>query len=238
MKQIIFLAFLVFAFSASHAQMPEFTKFDTTKGLQLYLGVGGAFNNYKNLNNALSDHGLPELGTAAFSNVLEADIRTNNLLLGVSGSISYSPKDKDNYSASVMSFYGGVNAGYYILNSGKFHLAPQVGIGLNSNYVKIVQKEGFSDFDEVLENGNAINLNQFVPVLDMSLKLDFADFTKIKTGMFGARAGYRLGLDKRGWGLDERSNSTVDGSPEDRLGQFYVLVHVGLGLAKPVMEHH
>ena len=236
MKQFIAISFLALVFSTARAQMHEFTQFDTTKGIQVYLGAGAAFNDFENLNDALSAHGLPSLGTAAFSNILEADLRMKSLLLGLSAAMSFTPKEKDDYNTSVLNMYGGLNVGYYIVNSKKFHLAPQVGIGINASYVKIARKDGYSDFDEVLDDGNAINLNQFTPVLDMSLKFDFADFTKIKTGLAGIRAGYRLGLDKRGWGIDEKSNSTVEGSPEDRLGQFYVLLHIGFGAAKPVMN--
>lgn len=236
MKQFIAVGFLVMVFSSACAQMHEFTQFDTTKGIQVYLGAGAAFNNYENLNDALSAHDLPTTGTAAFSNILEADLRMKSLLFGLSAAMSYSPKRNDDYNTSVASFLGGLNVGYYIVNNKKFHLAPQVGIGINATYVKIARKDGYSDFDEVLDNGNAINLNQYTPVLDMSLKFDFADFTKIKTELAGIRAGYRLGLDKRGWGIDETANSTVDGSPEDRLGQFYVLLHIGFSAAKPVMQ--
>src|SRR4029078_2289985 len=125
---------------------------------------------------ALSAHDLPTTGTAAFSNILEADLRMKNLLFGLSAAMSYSPKKNDDYNTSVASFLGGLNVGYYIVNNKKFHLAPQVGIGINATYIKIARKNGYSDFDEVLENGNAINLNQYTPVLDMCLKFDFADF--------------------------------------------------------------
>lgn len=169
MKKFIAVGFLAMAFSTARAQMHEFTQFDTTKGIQVYLGAGAAFNDFENLNDALSAHDLPELGTAAFSNILEADLRMKSLLFGLSAAMSFSPKTKDDYNTSILNMYGGLNVGYYIVNTKKFHLAPQVGIGINATYVKIARKDGYSDFDEVLEEGNSINLNQFAPVLDMSL---------------------------------------------------------------------
>jgi hypothetical protein len=235
MKSNIFLALCMLAYSFSYAQTTTTVEtFDTTKSIQFYFGLGGAHNNYENLNGALKGADLPTVGKYALSSIFEFDLRHNNFLVGVTGNMNFSPKKSDTYNTSLMAFYGGVNVGYYIVNSNKFHLAPQVGFGLYSSMAKITQHTGFDNFNQVLESGNSIDINQNTPALDFALKFDFTDFTKSKTTLTGVRLGYKLGLDKRGWGIDETSNSTVDNSPEDRINQFYAMVTIGFALQKPV----
>ena len=233
MKRNLILVLLLSACSTSYAQPSEPKSYDPTKAIQFYFGLGGAYNNYKNLNSALKDASLPTVGKFAFTSIGEIDLRHNNFLIGLTSHMGFSPKRNDDFNTSVMSFYNGVNVGYYVANSQKFHFAPQVGIGFNSSMAKITRRSGFDDFNDVLANGNSIDINQNTAALDFALKFDFADFTKAKTCLTGVRAGYKLGLSKRGWGVDELSNSTVDNSPKDRISQFYAMVTVGFALQKP-----
>ena len=233
MKQSIILAFLLLAYTIPFAQ-DSTAKYDPDKAIQFYFGAGGAYNNYKNLNHTLTDAGLPSVGKFTLSSIGEFDLRHKNFLIGFTTAMGFSPKRNDSYNTSVFNFYTGVNAGYYIVNANKFHLAPQLGFGLYSSAAKISQRNGFTDFNDVLMNKNSITLNQNTPVLDFALKFDFADFSKAKTCLTGVRVGYKYGLSKRGWGIDETSNSTVDGSPEDRINQLYAMVTIGFALQKPV----
>lgn len=229
-----FLAFVcLFSLSWSYAQSTN-NDFDATKGIQFYFGPGVAFNNFKNLNSRLADNNLPTTGKVQLAGIAELDFRCKNLLFGLNSNMGAYEKNTDNYNSYLMNYGGGINIGYYIVNEKKFHLAPQAGIGFSSTEVKITQRKGFEDFNEVLTNGNSIDIHQNVPVLDFALKFDFADFTKTKAGMFGFRAGYRYGLTSRGWGIDGTNNSTVDGSPKDRMNQFYFLVTIGFAGQKPL----
>jgi len=206
---------------------------NTDKGAQFYFGIGGAYDNIKNLNATLSNAGLPTIGKFSFAGVAEGDFRMKNLLLGVNSGMGAYAKKTDHYNTSLMSYSGGVNIGYYVVNSKKFHLAPQAGIGFNSSKISITQRNGFTDFNDVLANGNSTDINQNTGVLDFCLKFDIADFTKDKSCLAGLRLGYKYGLSKRGWGIDETSNSTVTNSPKDRINQYYVLLTIGFTKLKP-----
>jgi hypothetical protein len=232
-KRNVMLALLLIVYTMSYAQMKEPKSYDPSKAIQFYFGLGGAHNNYKDLNAALQDADLPTVGKWAMSSIAEVDLRHNNFLVGLTSNMNFSPKRSDDYNTTVMSLYGGVNVGYYIVNANKFHLAPQVGIGYYGTMAKITKRNGFTDFNDVLQNGNSINVNQGNAALDFALKFDIADFTKSRTCLTGVRLGYKLGLSDRGWGVDEIKNSTVDNSPEDRLGQFYAMVTIGFALQKP-----
>jgi hypothetical protein len=234
MKKSVILTALIFVSLIAGAQMmKEPSSYDTSKGFQVYLGAGGAYNNYKNLNAALDGAGLTALGKFSFMNLLEADMRHKNMLFGLVGNMAFSPKKKGDYSATAFGYYGGLSFGYYVVNKNTFHLAPQVGIGYYGTMAKITKRKGISDFNELLQEGNSIDIHQGTAALDLALKFDFADFTKFKTGISGFRLGYRMGLDKRGWGIDFSGSSTVTGSPQDRLGWFYAMLTVGLSANKP-----
>lgn len=234
MKQNLFLTALLFSSMMVSAQMmKEPVSYDTIKGIQVYLGAGGAYNNYKNLNDVLGDNGMPSLGKFSLINLLEADMRHKNMLFGIVGNMSYSPKRNEDYNVSVVGYYGGLSFGYYVANKNNFHFAPQVGIGYYGAMAKITQRKGFDDFNELLQNGNSVNIHQGTAALDFALKFDMADFTKFKTGISGFRLGYRMGLSKRGWGVDDMGSSTVDGSPQDRLSWFYAMITIGFSANKP-----
>ena len=232
MKHAIFLLLFVQLCIAGFAQNSNIT-YDPNKALQVHIGIGGYYNDYKNLNETLTSAGFDNVGKFAITNLLEADMRMKNLLLGIGGSMGASAKKNDDYNTWLMSFYGGLNIGYYVVNNKNFHLAPQAGIGIYSSFVKISDRNGYDNFNELLENGNTITMNQYTPALDLSLRFDFADFTKNKTVIKGFRMGYKLGLAKRGWGINETSNSTLDGSPQDRINQFYATATIGLTALKP-----
>jgi len=232
-KRNVMLALLITVCTMSYAQMKEPKSYDPSKAIQFYFGLGGAHNNYTNLNAALKDADLPTIGKWAMSSIGEVDLRHNSFLIGLTSNMNFSPKRNDDYNTTSMSFYGGANIGYYIVNANKFHLAPQVGIGYYGTMTKITRRNGFTDFNDVLQNGNSININQGTAALDFALKFDCADFTKTSTHLTGVRLGYKLGLSKRGWGVDETNNSTIDNSPEDRLSQFYAMVSIGFASQKP-----
>lgn len=233
MKKYFLGAVCIFILSHSYSQSNS-NNYDPNKGIQFYFGPGVAFNNFKNLNTALANNSLPSTGKVQLAGIAELDFRSKNLLFGLNSNMGAYEKNTDNYNSYLMNYGGGINIGYYVLNEKKFHLAPQAGIGFSSTEVKITQRKGFNDFNDVLANGNSIDIHQNVPVLDFALKFDFADFTKMKEGMFGLRAGYRYGLTSRGWGIDGTNNSTVDGSPKDRMNQFYFLATIGFAGQKPL----
>ncbi|MEP6466890.1 MAG: hypothetical protein ABJB05_11330 [Parafilimonas sp.] len=206
---------------------------NTDKAAQFSFGIGGAYNNIKNLNTALSNASLPTIGKFNLAGIAEGNFRMKNLLFGLNSGMGAYAKKSDHYNTSVMSYSGGVNIGYYIINDKKFHLAPQAGIGFYSTQVKITQRNGFTNFNDVLASGNSTDIIQNTGVLDFCLKFDIADFTKDKTCLSGLRLGYKYGLSKRGWGIDETNNTTVDDSPKDRINEYYVLVTIGFSKLKP-----
>lgn len=235
MKRVIIFSIFITAVSFSYAQTGPM-QYDPAKAIQFNFGLGGAYNNYKNLNSTLKNANLPTLGKFSMASVAEVDLRHNNFLVGLISKMGFSPKRNDDYNTAVINFYGGANIGYYFVNSNKFHLAPQAGIGYFSSIAQITKKSGYSNFNDVLANRNSVNINQGIAAFDFALKFDFADFSKSKAGLLGARLGYTLGLSKRGWGVDEVSNSTVDNSPKDRINQFYAMAVIGFALQKPVKK--
>ncbi|MBV9961619.1 MAG: hypothetical protein JO072_05175 [Parafilimonas sp.] len=208
------------------------TSYEADKSLQFYIGLGGGYNNYKNLNASFENADLPAVGKYALLTTLEANIRNKNLLIGLTGNMGASFRKPDHFNV-LLNFNPQVNVGYYIVNDKKFHFAPQVGIGAYSSSVNIEQKDNAGDFNDVLANGNAISINQNVAALDFCLRFDFADYTKPQTGATSIKLGYKHGLSKRGWGIDATSNSTINNSPEDRVSQFYLQFLVGVALQKP-----
>jgi hypothetical protein len=230
----IFLAILCSsAFIMTHAQTGASGMYDTGKALQLYIGIGGGYNDYKNLNATLKDNSLPTVGKFTLANSLEADMRHRNLLMGLAGNMGFSYKRTDDYNSLLFNLGGQLNVGYYVFNNKNFHLAPQAGIGFFSSAVNLTQRKDIDDFNEVLTGKNSISINQTVPVLDFCLRFDVADFTKAKTGAGSIRLGYKYGLSNHGWGIDISNNSTVNNSPEDRINQFYVMFSIGTSLLKP-----
>lgn len=232
MKQCFILLLLLQLFIAGYPQNSTIS-YDANKALQLNFGIGGYYNDFKNLNKRLSDAGYLSTGRFALSNLMEVDFRNKNFLIGLNSGMGISSRKNDDYKTQLANFYGGLNFGYYIANSKKFHLAPQAGIGLYSSFIKISSRNGYDNFDELLNNSNSITINQYVPALDFCFRFDFADFTKTRSPLTGFRLGYKLGLSNRGWGINESSTSTLDNSPKDRVNQFYVLATLGYTGQKP-----
>ncbi len=155
-----------------------------------------------------------------------------NLLLGIGGGMNLSARKNDDYNTWLMGFNGNLHVGYYVANNKNFHFGPQVGIAGYSSFVKISKRDSHDNFDDLLADGNTTTLSHYTPALDFALRFDFADFTKSKAGMAGLRLGYRLGLSNHGWG-DDISTSSLDGSPKDKISQFYVMATIGLTALKP-----
>lgn len=231
MKKCLMLLLMVQVVLTAGAQNST-TTYDPDKALMVTFGAGGSYNDYKNLNNKLDDAGILTVGKFAFSNMLEADMRMKNLLVGFGGGMNLSARKNDDYSTWLMSFNGAAHIGYYIANNKNFHFGPQLGIGGYGSFVKISQRNSNDNFDDLIANGNTTTLSQYSPVLDLGLRFDFADFTKSKAGMAGLRVGYKWGLSNRGWG-DDVNNSVLEGSPEDRISQFYIMATIGLTALKP-----
>jgi len=233
MKYIVLIILCSSAVIMSYSQTSASQTYDANEALQLYVGIGGGYNDYKNLNATLKDNNLPTVGKFTLANSLEADMRHKNLLMGLSGNMGFSNKKTDDYNSLLLTLGGQLSAAYYVLNNRNFHLAPQLGIGFFYSAVNLTQRNGFVDFNEVLENKNSISIDQAVPVLDFCIRFDVADFTKAKSGAGSIRLGYKYGLSNRGWGIDVSNNSTVNNSPEDRINQFYVMFSIGTSLLKP-----
>ena len=231
MKKYLFTNLYLFTFLCSYSQ--NAAPVNTDKAAQFYFGIGGAYNNLKNLNPVLANAGLSTIGKFTFAGIAEGNLRMKNLIFGLSSGMNAYAKRSDNYNTSLMSYSGGLNIGYYIVNIKKIHVAPQAGIGFVSSQVKITQRNGFTDFNDVLANGNSVDINQNTGVLDFCLKFDIADFTKDKSCLTGVRLGYKYGLSSRGWGIDETNNTTVSDSPKDRINQYYLLVTIGFSKLKP-----
>jgi hypothetical protein len=231
MKKCLFLLLLTPLFIKTSAQNDNMT-YDPNKALMVTIGAGAGYNDYKHLNNRLDDAGILTVGKFSISNMLEADMRMKNLLIGLGTGMNLSAKKNDDYKTWLMSFYGGAHAAYYVANSKNFHFGPQLGIGAYGSFVKITERNGHNNFNDLITSGNSTTISQYTPALDFALRFDFADFSKSKTGVAGLRLGYRLGLSNRGWG-DDAGTSVVDGSPKDRIGQFYAMATIGLTALKP-----
>ena len=233
MKNIVLLMLCLTVFAGVNAQTDSSQAFDPHKALMLYIGFGGGYNDYKNLNAVLEDNDLPTVGKFTLTNCLEVDRRHDNFLIGISGGMGLSYRRPDNYNVFLANFNGSLNIGYYVYNNKSFHLAPQAGIGFFSSFINHSQRSDIEDFNELLEGKNSISINQTAPVVDFCLRFDMADFTKARTGAGSIKVGYKLGLSKHGWGIDASNNSSIDNSPEDRINQFYVMFSVGASLLKP-----
>lgn len=194
--------------------------------MQLNFGVGSFYNDFKNQNKGLSDAGYSSTGRFAFSISMESVSRNKNFLIVRSLVIGGSSRKNDDYKTLLTSFYKGLNFGYYIANSKKFHLAPEAGIGLYSSFIKISSRNAY-------DNGNSVTVTQQAPALDFRLRFDFADFTKTQPMLIGFRLGYSPGL-KVGWNIQKSGTLTLDSSPKDRINQFYVLVTVSQILNNPI----
>ena len=231
MKKCLIVLLMLQLFFAASAQNSTMT-YDSTKALMVTFGIGGSYNDYKNLNNRLDDAGILTVGKFAISNMLEADMRMKNMLIGLGGGMNLSARKNDNYNTWLMGFYFGAHVGYYVANNKNFHFGPQVGIDGYGSFVKITERDSHDNFNDLITDGNTTTMSHYTPALDFALRFDFADFTKGQTGMAGLRLGYRLGLSNRGWG-DDVNSSVLDDSPKDRISQFYVMATIGLTALKP-----
>lgn len=233
MKNVVLVMLCLFVCAFAYSQTTAPQAYERDKALHLYVGIGGAYNNYKNLNAVFKDYDLPSVGKFTLTDFIEADLRHKNFLIGLAGNMGFSYKKTDDYNSMLLNFEPQLNVGYYVVNNKNFHLAPQVGIGYFSSAVNLTQRKNIDDFNEVLAGKNSIAINQSTAVLDFGLRFDFADFTKVKSGIGSIRLGYKYGLSERGWGIDVTNNSTVDNSPKDRINQFYVMLSAGASLLKP-----
>jgi hypothetical protein len=215
-----------------YSQKDSLDTYDQTKALEFFIGLGGAYNDYKNLNATLEDASLPTVGKFSFTPVIEANLRHKNFIIGLNGGIGFSERRPDNYNVMLLNFLQELHAGYYVVNSNDFHLAPQVGIGFFSSALNLEQRDNINDFNQLLEDKNAVSINQVQGILDFCLRFELANFTKPKSRAANFKLGYRYGLSKRGWGIDYNT-STVENSPEDRINQFYATASVGISLLKP-----
>lgn len=236
MKYQALLAVCLITFSAARSQMMMDSShtFDPDKGIQFYVGLGGAYNNYENLDAIFKDAGLPTVGKFSLISSMELDLRNKSFLIGLKGNMGASYKRPDNYNVMLLNFGEQLHLAYYVANNKNFHFAPQVGIGYMSSHVNVTQRDNIDDFNDVLANGNSIDINQGTGVLDFCLRFDFADFTKPGSKAASIQAGYKLGLSRRGWGIDAFNNSTIDNSPKDRIGQIYLLFSIGFAGQKPI----
>ena len=232
MKTSLMICLLLWVSLYSFAQKDTLIKLPRNKGLERYIGVGASYNNPQNLNSALTSSSLPTVGKFNIAGVIEGDLRFRNFIVGLEVNANTSPKTSGDYNITSQIFEEEINAGYNIINSSKFHLAPQAGIGLLTNSVRVTQKDNIDDFNELLATKNSIDINQTIGVLDFCLKLDFADFTKRKSETEVIKIGYEYGLSRGGWGVDENNNSTISNSPRDRLSQVYVLFCFGMAREK------
>ncbi len=201
-------------------------------GLLTYIGVGASYNNYKNMNAILPKFSLPTLSKYNFAFTVSEDFRIHNGLIGLDALFSTSQKSLANDNELLLNYSGGVNFGYYLLQTKNFHFAPQVGIGLYSSTAYLTQTTGYASFADVLNNKVAVNMYQTAALLNFCLRFDFADFTKRKTDIAAIKLGYKYGLKQKGWGIDQNSNSTFSDSPKDRLNQYYLMLCLGMSHSK------
>jgi len=239
MKNITLLILCLFLFAGANAQTDSSMAVDPHKALLLFIGFGGGYNDYKNLNGVLKDNNLPTVGKFTLTNLLEINTRRDHLLIGIAGGMGLSYRRPDDYNVFLANFNGQLQVAYYVANNNTFHFAPQVGFGFFSSIVNHAQRSDIEDFNELIEGKNSISIRQTAPMLDFCLRFDMADFTKATSGAGSIKVGYKLGLSKRGWGIDASNNSSLDNSPEDRISQFYITASVGVSLLKPLhMKEH
>lgn len=233
MKKGILFGFFALLFLPAFSQSDsDTTGFNPHFGLLTYIGIGASYNNYKNLNATLQNNNLPTVGKFGLAEILGEDFRLHNWLIGLNENVTFSQKRPDNYNVWLMTFSGEINGGYYLINSKQFHFAPMAGIGYYGAQARLTQRGGFSNFNEVLQNKNSIDINQSLAALDFQLRFDFADFTKRHDDFTSIKLGYRYGLKQQGWGIDEANYTTVADSPKDRVNQFYILICTGLSRAE------
>src|SRR6185436_3671911 len=135
MKNIALLILCLSVFAGVNAQTKPSPDFDPHKALLLYIGFGGGYNDYKNLNGVLKDNNLPTVGKFTLTNLLEVNTRRDHLLIGIAGGVGLSYRRPDNYNVFLANFNGQLQLAYYVSNNKTFHFAPQVGFGFFSSMV-------------------------------------------------------------------------------------------------------
>ncbi|MDQ2752544.1 MAG: hypothetical protein M3R72_05920 [Bacteroidota bacterium] len=123
-------------------------------------GIGGSYNNYKNMNDILPKFSMPTLAKYSLDAAVEEHVRLHNALIGLNLMFGAAEKRPLNYNESLMSFSGDLDFGYYVFNKNKLHIAPEVGIGLYSSAVNLTQTAGYATFSDVLSDKVAVNMYQ------------------------------------------------------------------------------
>ena len=172
MKNIALLILCLSVFAGVNAQTNPSPDFDPHKALLLYIGFGGGYNDYKNLNGVLKDNNLPTVGKFTLTNLLEVNTRRDHLLIGIAGGMGLCYRRPDDYNVFLANFNGQLQLAYYVSNNKTFHFAPQVGFGFFSSMVNHAQSSNIEDFNELIEGKNSISIRQTAPVLDFCLRFD------------------------------------------------------------------
>jgi hypothetical protein len=106
MKNITLLILCLSVFAGVNAQTDSSMAVDPHKALLLYVGFGGGYNDYKNLNGVLKDNNLPTVGKFTLTNALEIDTRRDHLLIGIAGGMGLSYRRPDDYNVFLANFNG------------------------------------------------------------------------------------------------------------------------------------
>lgn len=171
----------------------------------------------------------PAVGLEAFGLVKE------RVLVGGNALFYQQNKIGNQVDASLYGWYGTVNAGYVALESKYYLLAPLVGIGWISNYLKItgdIEKIGFLS-SEYKKGKNDLLLSQGGVVIKVGL--DFYGLVPTHHRYFGFGAipfGIHLGymfLPIISEWYDEKTDLYLKDGPVIELQSVYLLFSVGFG---------
>lgn len=195
---------------------------DTTKKSFLSIGFFGGLSstNASSTNASLSGVGLPAIPSDAVFNV--GSVIAFNLHDMIFNDISFS-------SVNTKSSKGGVNLrnfqynidfniNYTIFHSRSHFVYPSLGFGWQSNELRLIYSTNATTFNQSLtapateKNYN----NSFLWYLNPRISYDYA-LGKKQNVFIGVKVGYRIGLNKRAWNIQENS---IEGPRMNASGYF------------------
>lgn len=196
---------------------------------KLFFTGGYHFLDMSELNSDLSTHNYPTVNNQLISLGADYQIYDDTIVRDIELMwFLRSKASANNYNSSVGGYMYLFNLGYLVVNTGKIHLYPLIGLGLGGMSL-VITEEGTPTFDDMLA-GSPQNLviRKTGLIINAGLGLDFiigGDKGKPEF-IIGLRGGYIYYPSNNDWNAN---SVTVSSGPSTGLSGAYVRIMIGIG---------
>jgi len=232
-KYLILLLFISFLIIHSASAQESGTR-NLVYGGVGYFMAGYSVVDLDNLNQSLSNSGIPELDRGSITIGGGGHYIIKNIIIGGEGhGVTGKNAENDNYKSAYSAGYGFFNLGYVILNSPSFNFYPLIGFGGGGMTVSILDKSKLTNsFDDILDDpARESYLTKGGFLMNFSLGADYffvGEKSESTTGGFliGIKAGYILDVSNNDWDFNGQH---LNNSPGSGVSGPYVRITFGGG---------